>query len=307
VQLIRETEVLGPQKAGTDCWSILHHHTAGLPTIASCGMINYAADSKVLHAVNILCQDIAKKVRNGEAAQTRAIKAARTTHAASYLGDPSPPALAEDPPSLHPTKQIVLSTTIKTTKAATTGAGTGADAGLLAQLSKQLGGLWAPAVAYHLYGAPAQGENEPNIAMMHIICPQLDNRNALPYPGGLTFAVFGWKWQRSKMVTVQTHTKAALKQVAANWKPVGREIVAYWGVRTRTNGTRVYKQLVTDEDVHNLFRCHKEEYLIDIQCEMASPESDTEGSHSPDQCALPATLKKRTKRGGAPPTKKKKQ
>jgi len=106
---------------------------------------------------------------------------------------------------------------------------------------------------------------------------------------------------------VQTHTKAALKQAAANWKPVGREIVAYWGARTRTNGTRVYKELVTNEDVHNLFKCHKEEYLIDIQCEMASPESDTEGSHSPDQSALPATSKKRIKRGRAPPTKKKKQ
>ena len=136
VQLIRETEVLGPQKASTDRWSILHHHTAGLPTMAPRRMINYAADSKVLHAVNILCQDITKKVRNGEAAQTRAIKAARTAHAASYPGDPSPPALVEDPPPLHPAKQIVLSTTTKTTKAATIGAGTGADAGLLAQLSK---------------------------------------------------------------------------------------------------------------------------------------------------------------------------
>jgi len=52
-------------------------------------MINYAVDFKVLHAVNMLCQDIVKKVRNGEAAWTRAIKAARTVHAASYPGDPS--------------------------------------------------------------------------------------------------------------------------------------------------------------------------------------------------------------------------
>jgi len=193
----------------------------------------------------------------------------------------------------------------QTTKAATTGAGTGADAGLLAQLSKQLGGLWAPAVAYRPYGAPVQGGNEPNTAMMHMICPQLDNRNALPYPARFTFTAFSWKWQRSKMVTVQTHTEAALKQAAVNWKPVEREIVAYWGARTRTNGTHVYKELVTDEDVHNLFGRHKEEYLIHIQCEMAPPESDTEGSHSPDQSALPATSKKRTKGGRAPPTKKK--
>jgi len=143
--------------------------------------------------------------------------------------------------------------------------------------------------------------------MMHMICPQLDNRNALPYPGGFTFAAFGWKWQRSKMVTVQTYTKAAFKQAAANWKPVGREIVAYWGVRTRANGTHVYKELVIDEDVHNLFGRHKEEYLIEIQYEMAPPESDIEGSHSPDQSALTATSKKRTKGGGAPLAKKKKQ
>jgi len=29
------------------------------------------------------------------------------------------------------------------------------------------------------------------------------------------------------MVTMQTHTKAALKQATADWKPVGREVVAY--------------------------------------------------------------------------------
>ena len=140
-----------------------------------------------------------------------------------------------------------------------------------------------------------------------MICPQLDNRNTLPYLAGFTFAAFGWKWQRSKMVTVQTYTKAAFKQAAANWKPVGREIVAYWGVRTRANGTHVYKELVIDEDVHNLFGRHKEEYLIEIQYEMAPPESDIEGSHSPDQSALTATSKKRTKGGGAPLAKKKKQ
>ena len=106
------------------------------------------------------------------------------------------------------------------------------------------------------------------------------------------------------MVTVQTHTKAALKQAAADWKPVGREVLAYWDARIRTNGTRVYKKLVTDEDVHNLFGRHKEKYLINIQCEMTPPEGDSEDSHSPDQSALPATSKKRSKGGGGPLQKK---
>ena len=131
--------------------------------------------------------------------------------------------LADDPPTLQPQKEIVLSTTTTSKDAAVAGA----DAGLVAQLSKRLGGLWAPALAYRPYGAPAQGGNKPNTAMMHMICPQLDTHNALPYPEGFTFAAFDWRWQQSMMVTVQTHTKATLKQATADWKPVGREGVAY--------------------------------------------------------------------------------
>jgi len=197
-QLMTETEILGPQKAGMDHWFILPHDAAGLAIMAPRGMINYVADKTILHAVNILCQDIVKKVRNGKAAWTRAIKAARTAYAAQHPGDPSPPALADNPSRLQPQKQIILSTTT-TSKAA---AVAGADAGLAAQLLKRLGGLWALAPAYHPYSAPAQGENEPNTAMMHIVCPQLDTCNALPYPEGFTFVAFGWRWQRSKMVTV---------------------------------------------------------------------------------------------------------
>jgi hypothetical protein len=65
-QLMRETGILGPQRAGTDRWSNLHWHAAALPTMAPRGMINYCADKGIIHAVNMLCQDIAKKLRNGE-------------------------------------------------------------------------------------------------------------------------------------------------------------------------------------------------------------------------------------------------
>jgi len=75
-QLMRETKMFWPQRAGTDHWSTLHHHAAGLPTMSAGlptmtprGMVNYAADKQILHAVNMLCQDIAKKVRNWEAAR----------------------------------------------------------------------------------------------------------------------------------------------------------------------------------------------------------------------------------------------
>jgi len=47
---------------------------------------------------------------------------------------------------------------------------------------------------------------------------------------------------------VQTHTKAVLKQATADWKPVGREVVAYWSARTRTNRAYVYKEFVTNPD-----------------------------------------------------------
>jgi len=86
----------------------MYWHAAGLSTIAPRGIINYCSDYAIVHAVNMLCQDITKKVRNGEAARNRAIKAAKTAHAAQYPGD-SPPALADDPPHLdNPKKQVLV-------------------------------------------------------------------------------------------------------------------------------------------------------------------------------------------------------
>jgi len=184
---------LGPQEAGTERWSTLHHHAAGLGTMAPSGMINYSEESEILHAVNMLCQDIAKKVRNGELACNRAIKAAAAAHAAQYPGDLSPPALADQPAPLTGAKnQIVLSTPIiptpKITKA--TAVPGGANPDLLARLSKRLGGLWAPAVSYRPAGSPPQGGDGPNTAMMHMICTRLDTKNLLPYPAGFTFPAF---------------------------------------------------------------------------------------------------------------------
>ena len=61
------------------------------------GMINYFVESEILHAGNVLHQDIAKKVRNGELAHNRTRKAAAPAHAAWYAGDLSPPALVGQP------------------------------------------------------------------------------------------------------------------------------------------------------------------------------------------------------------------
>jgi len=77
------------------------------------------------------------------------------------------------------------------------------------------------------------------------------------------------------MVTVDDHRRVALHEAAADWKPVDREIEAFWGAGVRvTTGDHVYKKLVTDDYVHHLFSCHKEEHLIDIQCEMTAQEGD---------------------------------
>ena len=105
-----ETGVLGPQKAGTDRWLTLHWHAAGLPTMALRGMIDYCSDNSIVLAVKLLCQDIAKKICNGEAARNGAIKAAKTAHAAQYPGDP-PSALVDDPLHLaNPKKQVLVLT-----------------------------------------------------------------------------------------------------------------------------------------------------------------------------------------------------
>jgi len=90
---------------------------------------------------------------------------------------------------------------------------------------------------------------------------------------------------------VDDHTRAALHDSASTWKPVNGEIEAFWGARIRANRSRVYTKLVTDEHVHYLFGHHKEEYLIDIQCELAAPGDDSGDDQSPDQSGLPVTLK----------------
>ncbi|RPB18072.1 hypothetical protein L211DRAFT_854504 [Terfezia boudieri ATCC MYA-4762] len=162
-QLMRETGIFGPQRAGTDYWSTLYWHAAGLPTIAPRGKINYCTDKEIIHAVNILCQDVAKKVCSGETARDQAISSAEAAHASHYPRDP-PPALSDKPLDLgSPNKKIVMAPPNKTKKGAL-GQKTSLQANddLLAQLSKRLGGLWAPATAYRPVGAPPQGEGQPN-------------------------------------------------------------------------------------------------------------------------------------------------
>jgi len=186
-----------------------------------------------------------------------------------------------------------MSSALCTTKTSRTAPISQANAYLIAQLSKRPGGLWAPAVAYRPVGTPRQGGGGPNSAIMHMICPKLDMRNPTLDLRGSSFEAFVWKWQRSKVVTVDDHTRAALHDAASSWKPVNREIETFWGARIKANGSHVYTKLVTDEHVHYLFSRHKEEYLIYIQCELAAPEDDVGDDQSPDQSGLPVTSKKR--------------
>ncbi|RPB18123.1 hypothetical protein L211DRAFT_854439 [Terfezia boudieri ATCC MYA-4762] len=64
------------------------------------GQINYLTDKSISQAVNILAQDIAKKVRSGAVVRDKAVKAAREAHAAKYLDDPSPPTFRQLLPPL---------------------------------------------------------------------------------------------------------------------------------------------------------------------------------------------------------------
>ncbi|KAF8416673.1 hypothetical protein EV426DRAFT_578630 [Tirmania nivea] len=63
--------------------------------MAPIGQINYLTDKSVSQAVNILAQDIAKKVRSGAVIRDKAVKAIRKGHAAKYPDDPSPPTLGQ--------------------------------------------------------------------------------------------------------------------------------------------------------------------------------------------------------------------
>src|SRR5437870_10133512 len=109
---MRESGIYGPHRAGRDRWMTLYWHAASLPTIPPKGMINYCSDKAIIHAVNILCQHIAKKVRGGETTYNNAIKGARAAHAWQYPGDPNPPHLNDHPPPLRSptlaTKQLLL-------------------------------------------------------------------------------------------------------------------------------------------------------------------------------------------------------
>ncbi|RPB18287.1 hypothetical protein L211DRAFT_854265 [Terfezia boudieri ATCC MYA-4762] len=86
--------------AGTDAWTTFLKHTAALPTMAPIGQINYLTDKSISQAVNILAQDIAKKVCSGAVVRDKAVKAAREAHAAKYPDDPSPPTLGQLLPPL---------------------------------------------------------------------------------------------------------------------------------------------------------------------------------------------------------------
>src|SRR5437879_4429420 len=53
-QLMRESSIYGPQRAGSDRWMTFHWHAASLPTMAPKGMINYCSNKAIVHAVNML-------------------------------------------------------------------------------------------------------------------------------------------------------------------------------------------------------------------------------------------------------------
>ncbi|KAF8421859.1 hypothetical protein EV426DRAFT_575578 [Tirmania nivea] len=68
--------------------------------MAPIGQINYLTDKSISQAVNILAQDIAKKVRSGAVIRDKAVKAIRKGHAAKYPDDPSPSTLGQLLPPL---------------------------------------------------------------------------------------------------------------------------------------------------------------------------------------------------------------
>jgi len=92
---------------------------------------------------------------------------------------------------------------------------------------------------------------------------------------------------------VYEHTRAAWHHAASRRKPVNWEIEAFRGARIRANGSHVYSKLVTDGHIHYLFGHHKEQYLIDYQCELAASVDDSGDDQSPEQSGLPMTSKKR--------------
>ncbi|KAF8414795.1 hypothetical protein EV426DRAFT_579147 [Tirmania nivea] len=115
--LMKQSGIYEPQRAGTDAWTTFLKHAAALPTMAPISQINYLTDKSVSKAVNILAQDIAKKVRSGAVIRDKAVKAVRKGHAAKYPDDPSPPTLGQLLPPLptapQDTSTVMLDTSTR--------------------------------------------------------------------------------------------------------------------------------------------------------------------------------------------------
>ncbi|RPB18121.1 hypothetical protein L211DRAFT_854442, partial [Terfezia boudieri ATCC MYA-4762] len=92
---MKQDGIYGPQRAGTDAWTTFLKQAAALPTMAPISQINYLTDKSLSHEVNILAQDIAKKVRSMAVIRDKAVKAAQEAHAAKYPDDPSLPILGK--------------------------------------------------------------------------------------------------------------------------------------------------------------------------------------------------------------------
>ncbi|RPB18588.1 hypothetical protein L211DRAFT_853967 [Terfezia boudieri ATCC MYA-4762] len=185
------------------------------------GKINYCTHKEIIHAVNMLCQDIAKKVCSGETVRNQAISSTEAAYAIHYPRDP-PRALSDKPLDLgSPNKKIVMAPPNKTKKGALEQkTSSQANDNLLAQFSKRL---------------------------------------------------------------------------AVGWKPLDREVEAFWSSRIKSNSDHMYQKLVSNEYVHWLFGRHKEEYLIDIQYELDPPEETSDDQDSDEATLLPSSKRPRVK------------
>ncbi|RPB18170.1 hypothetical protein L211DRAFT_854386 [Terfezia boudieri ATCC MYA-4762] len=111
---MKQSGIYGPQRAGMDAWTTFLKHAAALPTIASIGQINYLTDKSISQAVNILAQDITKKVRSGAVIRDKVVQAVREVHVTKYPDDPSPLTLGQLlpplPTALMDTNTMILDT-----------------------------------------------------------------------------------------------------------------------------------------------------------------------------------------------------
>ncbi|RPB18732.1 hypothetical protein L211DRAFT_853844 [Terfezia boudieri ATCC MYA-4762] len=92
---MKQDGIYGPQRAGTDAWTTFFKQATALPTMAPIGQINYVTNKSLSYVVNILAQDIAKKVCSTAVIRDKVVKAAREAHAAKYPDDPSLPILGK--------------------------------------------------------------------------------------------------------------------------------------------------------------------------------------------------------------------